>query len=52
MMAFLLETEYGAESTIKLKKGDKLIENLDFDKLLDNALDQVIFKKYMKWARL
>ena len=53
MMAFLLEAEYGAEITLKnTKENLRFKEPLLFDNLLDNALNQVIFKKCVKEARL
>ena len=44
MMAFMLEAEYGAEITLKnTKENLRFKESLEFDKLLDHALNQVIF---------
>lgn len=47
IMGMLIEFEYGAENNFK-KEGT----NLSVDTMLERALDQVIFQKYLAYTRL
>ena len=47
IMGLLIEFEYGAENNFK-KEGT----NLSLDTLLENALNQMIFQKYLSYTRL
>jgi hypothetical protein len=46
-MGLLIEFEYGAENNFQ-KEGT----NLHLDSLLENALNQMIFQKYLAYTRL
>lgn len=46
-MGLMIEFEYGAENNFK-KEGT----NLSLDTLLNNALNQMIFQKYLSYTRL
>ena len=46
-MSFLIEFEYGAESNFA-KEG----VNMKLDMLLDDAMNQMIFQKYLAYTRL
>ena len=47
IMGLMIEFEYGAENNFK-KEGT----NLQLDTLLENALNQMIFQKYLSYTRL
>ena len=47
IMGLMIEFEYGAENNFK-KEGT----NLSLDTLLNNALNQMIFQKYLSYTRL